>query len=453
MAGDNSGVVATDTMKNTTYALAREHLTGPIEHFGRVLAEHFAAFPQVAGATVSIREYAWTPIPTSAGPAGDAFVRTGELTRTAVVRATKAGVTIEAGLEDLTLMKTAKSGFAGFPRDEFTTLPEVDDRLMASRLSATWRYRSADVDFDAAFEGVCTTLLDVFAEHHSSSVQATIWTLGKAILESQPQIDEIRLTMPNLHHWLVDLAPFGQPNDREIYVPTSEPYGLIEATVRRSETSARTGAESQPMAEAAAEAEEPEVRPAEHWRPSSEPEPAPEPEPEPEPEARGRDAGAGTESPWPRRRNRQPGARAGGRPEPEPRPGGRDGRAQLPMPLAGAAGQRASRRVAEGPAGRRSRPLRRRRASRSGDPRSPISTPSSLLRRSPSSPTSSASSGPAGSSSWPPARSASPSLTAGCCRTSCRRRPVSAAGTGPSPRRRPTWPTGGSRSPARPSRR
>ena len=76
VAGDNSGVVATDTMKNTTYALAREHLTGPIEHFGRVLAEHFAAFPQVATATVTINEHAWTPIPTNDGPARDAFVRT-----------------------------------------------------------------------------------------------------------------------------------------------------------------------------------------------------------------------------------------------------------------------------------------------------------------------------------------------------------------------------------------
>jgi len=198
LAGDNSAVVATDTMKNATYALAREHLVGPIEHFGRVLAQHFAAFPQVAEATVSISEHAWTPIPTNSGPAGDAFVRTNELTRTAVVRATAAGCTIEAGFQDLTLMKTARSGFSGFPRDEFTTLSEVVDRLMASRVSATWRYGPTDVDFDAAFDGVCTTLLDVFAEHHSPSVQATIWTLGQAILRARPEIDEIRLFLAPL---------------------------------------------------------------------------------------------------------------------------------------------------------------------------------------------------------------------------------------------------------------
>ena len=173
-------------------------------------------------------------------------MRTEELTRTAVVTASGGAasptVTIEAGFDDLTLMKTAKSAFTGFPRDEFTTLAETNDRLLASRVSATWRYGSGSVDFDATFDGVCATLLDVFAEHHSASVQATIWTIGQAILAARPEIDEIRLTMPNLHHWLVDLAPFGQINDREIYVPTSEPYGLIEATIRRSAARCRSAA-------------------------------------------------------------------------------------------------------------------------------------------------------------------------------------------------------------------
>ena len=308
MAGDNSAVVATDTMKNTTYALAHEHLVGPIEHFGRILAEHFAAFPQVDEATVAISEHAWTPIPTHAGPAAAAFVRTEELTRTATIQATKAGGTIEAGFEDLTLMKTAGSGFSGFPRDEFTTLAEVDDRLMASRVSASWRYGSDEVDFDAAFDGVCTTLLDVFAEHHSPSVQATIWALGQAILVTRPEIDEIRLTMPNLHHWLVDLTPFGQANDREIYVATSEPHGLIEATVRRGDAAPEPepvaepepvvepepGLEAESVAEPEPEPEpqplsapEPEPEPVAAAEPEPEPtpEPAPEPEPEPEPAA------------------------------------------------------------------------------------------------------------------------------------------------------------------------
>jgi urate oxidase len=233
-AGDNTLVVATDTMKNTVYALAPEHLTGPIEVFGRALAEHFLVSPQVARSTVSIREHRWLPIPTDGGPARDAFLRSGDFTRTASVAASRgAALSVGAGIEDLTVMKTAKSAFAGFPRDEYTTLPDTDDRIMASRVSATWQYGTADLDWDALYDGVRGTLLDVFAEHASPSVQASIWVMGRAILDRHAAIEEIRLVLPNLHHWTVDLTPFGLENKGEIFTPTTEPYGLIEATVRR----------------------------------------------------------------------------------------------------------------------------------------------------------------------------------------------------------------------------
>jgi urate oxidase len=239
--GDNANVVATDTMKNTVYAFAREHLTGAIERFGLVLARHFVGLDAVEQATVSIDEHRWVRVPTEAGAAPDAFFRSGDFTRTAVVTAVEAGTTIEAGIRDLTVMKTTKSAFSGFPRDEYTTLPEVDDRIMATKVSATWRYGAgadgtdhADhLDFDGSFDAVGATLLDVFAEHHSPSVQATVWIVGRAILERHPEVDEVRMSLPNLHHWLVDLSPFGQPNEGEIFTPTREPHGLIEATVRR----------------------------------------------------------------------------------------------------------------------------------------------------------------------------------------------------------------------------
>jgi urate oxidase len=233
--GDNANVVATDTMKNTVYALAPEHLTGAIEAFGRVLAEHFLGYPQVARATVSIREHRWTPIPTDGGPARDAFLRNGDFTRVAVVGAARGEApTVDAGIEDLTVMKTAKSAFAGFPRDRYTTLRETGDRIMATRVSATWRYGPPDLDWDAVFDGVLGTLLDVLAEHDSPSVQNSIWVIGRAILERHAAVEEIRMVLPNLHHWTVDLSPFGVENRGEIFVATTEPHGLIEATVRRS---------------------------------------------------------------------------------------------------------------------------------------------------------------------------------------------------------------------------
>ncbi|MDQ2965169.1 MAG: urate oxidase [Chloroflexota bacterium] len=233
--GDNANVVATDTMKNTVYAFAREHLTGAVERFGHVLARHFVALNAVERATVSIDEHRWVRVPTDDGPAPDAFFRSGDFTRTAVVSATEAGTSVEAGVRDLTVMKTRKSAFTGFPRDEYTTLPEVDDRIMATMVSATWRYGDGaePVDYDASFDAIGATLLEVFAEHQSPSVQATVWIVGRAILERHLEVDEVRMSLPNLHHWLVDLSPFGQPNDGEIFVATREPHGLIEATVRR----------------------------------------------------------------------------------------------------------------------------------------------------------------------------------------------------------------------------
>lgn len=233
--GDNSLVVTTDTMKNTAYAFARDHLDGSIERYGRTLAEHFLEFPQVDRATVNVREHLWHPIDVAGVPARDAFLRGGEGTRVATVAATRGVATVEAGVEDLVAMKTTRSGFSGFPRDRYTTLPETDDRLMATKITAIWRYGSPDLDADATFAAVRATLLEVFADHDSPSVQTSIWIMAKAILERHEEVEEVRMVLPNLHHWLADLAPFGLTNQGEVYVSTTEPHGLIEATVRRGE--------------------------------------------------------------------------------------------------------------------------------------------------------------------------------------------------------------------------
>lgn len=236
VSGDNAEVIATDTMKNTVYGLAKDGLTGSIEAFGTLLADHFLLHRQVHRATIWIQEHAWDPIVVDGSTAADAFLRNGSVTRTAKVAAEASGVTIEAGVEEMAVMKTARSAFVGFPRDRYTTLADTDDRIMATRVTATWRYSdgTADIDHDAAFERVLATFLRTFAEHMSLSVQHSIWVIGQAMLETEPAIDEIRFALPNLHHWLADLRPFGIDNDREIFVSTTEPHGLIEATVRRS---------------------------------------------------------------------------------------------------------------------------------------------------------------------------------------------------------------------------
>ena len=236
--GDNANIVATDTMKNTVYALAREHLTGPPEVLGLAVARHFAAYPQVDKAVITLRQHGWTRIPLASGGSPDAFTRSGDLTRVAIVAASAGGATVEAGIEDLTVMKTTRSAFTGFERDKWTTLPEADDRIMSTKISAVWGYGETAAepgfDFDAAFDGARSTLLTVLAEHSSPSVQTSVWIMATAMLAADPAMDWVRMVLPNLHHWTVNLEPFGLENRDMVYVSTTEPHGLIDATVRRS---------------------------------------------------------------------------------------------------------------------------------------------------------------------------------------------------------------------------
>lgn len=241
--GDNSRLIATDTMKNSVYALAKDRLVGSLEAFGLELVRHFAASPQVSRATIGLREHGWSRIPAGDRPAPDAFLRSGAATRSATVSAARgdgeaAVESLESGIEDLTVMKTTKSGFAGFERDRYTTLPDVDDRLMATKINAVWAYgpsaRATAFDFDTAHARLTDCLLGTFAEHFSPSVQASIWVMGSAMLDAEPAIESVRMVLPNLHHWRVDLGPFGLDNDGEVFVSTTEPHGLIEATVRRT---------------------------------------------------------------------------------------------------------------------------------------------------------------------------------------------------------------------------
>jgi urate oxidase len=227
-------------MKNTVYALATDHLTGSPESFGLALARHFGAAPQVSKAMIGIREHGWSRIATPAGPAPDAFQRSGAATRTADVSVARGTAMVVAGVEDLTVLKTTKSGFVGFERDRYTTLPETDDRIMATKVTATWAYGDAasvdGFDFDGSHALAVERLLTTFAEHVSPSVQTSIWIMATAMLGADPAIEWVRMVLPNLHHWTVDLNPFGLENRGEVFTPTTEPHGLIDATVRRRAT-------------------------------------------------------------------------------------------------------------------------------------------------------------------------------------------------------------------------
>ena len=232
--GDNRDVLPTDTMKNTVYALAARHPVEEPEAFGRLLAEHFLERnPRLRRVRIDLTEHPWERITVKAREHDQAFVRHGTESRTATVQGEGDQFTIGAGVSDLVILKSSHSAFAGFLRDEYTTLPDVADRILATALTATWQYRTADLDFNLAWRAVRTTLLEVFAEHDSRSVQHTLHDMGRAVLDNVEAVTAVRLVMPNKHHLPVDLSRLGLENRNEIFVPTEEPYGLIEATIVR----------------------------------------------------------------------------------------------------------------------------------------------------------------------------------------------------------------------------
>jgi urate oxidase len=224
--GDNAACLPTDTMKNTVYAFARRQPIVQVEPFLDTLAEHFIAKPGVSRARVSATEQPWARL------ANRAFAHAGAEQWTAAVTRTADAVEVVSGLAGLVLLKTTDSAFSGFPRDEYTTLPETRDRILATSVTATWRYRQGTAEFSVRGR-IRAALVDAFAAHVSESVQHTLTAMGEAALAAAPEIVDITLTLPNRHHLLVDLKPFGLDNPNDVFVATDQPFGLIEATLRR----------------------------------------------------------------------------------------------------------------------------------------------------------------------------------------------------------------------------
>jgi urate oxidase len=234
--GDNSGLLATDTMRNTVYALAKGQPVEDVERFGVRLVEHFlASGPSVTGARIHLVEHPWARLQGADGrPHEHAFQGGHGGNRVATVTGTVEGIEIEAGIEDLVVLKTTGSGWEGYLHDEYTSLAETDDRIMATEITARWSYRDTDVDFTAAWHDVRRIVLEAFGDHYSPSVQFTLHRMGQAVLEARPEVERIGFSLPNKHHLLYDLSRFGLENDHEIFQATDEPHGLIEGTVERA---------------------------------------------------------------------------------------------------------------------------------------------------------------------------------------------------------------------------
>ncbi|MEI5584652.1 MULTISPECIES: factor-independent urate hydroxylase [unclassified Agromyces] len=233
LEGDNRNVVPTDTQKNTIFAFARDGIGAPEEFLLR-LADHFtSSFQCVTGGRWVAEQYAWTRIQAHGAEHEHAFVRTGQEVRTAVVVADGDDRHVIAGIQGLRVLKTTGAGFEGYPKDRYTTLAETRERILATEVTARWRYGEAGVDYDAAYDAVRGLLLEAFADRFSTALQATLFDMGRRVLEERAEIAEIRFSMPNNHHFLVDLSPFGLDNPGEVFYAADRPYGLIEAAVVR----------------------------------------------------------------------------------------------------------------------------------------------------------------------------------------------------------------------------
>jgi urate oxidase len=230
--GDNSALIATDTMRNAVYVLAAKHDVAQLEAFGRALVEHFVAVgPTVERAQVRLVAHPWARL----GEHEHAFQRGSGGERVAVVRGDGHSIRIEAGVEGLEVLRTTGSGWSGFVRDELTTLPETDDRILATAVSARWTYAERGIDYGAAWHAARDAILEAFGDHDSPSVQFTLRRMGRAVLKAVDTIDRVHLSLPNRHHLLYDLSRFGLENPNEVFQATTEPYGLIEGTVEREQ--------------------------------------------------------------------------------------------------------------------------------------------------------------------------------------------------------------------------
>ena len=231
---DNQLVVATDSIKNMVHIFAKEKLGVETEEFGLALGEHFlGTYPQVSQVEIGLNERCWNRISIDGKPHAHSFSERSAATPFAQVICNRGISRVESGIQDLLILKTTASGFENYVRDKFTTLPETSDRILATKLKATWTYAQKPKSFSKINGKILDTLLAVFAENFGPSVQATLFQMGEAALMAAPWISKIHIAMPNKHNLLINLKPFGLENKNELFVPTDEPHGQIEGTVSR----------------------------------------------------------------------------------------------------------------------------------------------------------------------------------------------------------------------------
>jgi urate oxidase len=232
--GDNTGLVATDSMKNF---IQRETMNFPgddLESYCHFLAEKFLTrYPQAEGAQVSAKEIPYTALPGT----DVAFAPAGPECAHAVIELIRAGDelrTAEAtsGIGGFRLLRLKGSAFAGFVRDEYTTLPDIKDRPLHMWLDLDWSYTKTTAAFNqgAVTRQVRRIVHGVFAGFESGSIQEIIYQIGQKMLAEIPSIGEIRLEANN--------RTWDTIAERDLsvglYTDARPPYGCLGLTLKRT---------------------------------------------------------------------------------------------------------------------------------------------------------------------------------------------------------------------------
>lgn len=233
--GDNSNCLTTDATKNTVNAFAKEYgeAARQPESFGIALAKHFVDdTAPVHRARIKLEMYPWQRLQHDGAPHPHAFARDGGYVRTATVTYDGTNLWVVSGVKDYVVLKTTDSEFWGYLQDKYTTLQPTNDRVMATSVTGQWWHTDTDADWNKSFDSAVATMSSVFAGHHSLALQQTMFAMGEAMIAEQPEIGEVRFSLPNKHHFVIDLSPYGLENPNEVFHADDRPYGFIEGTIR-----------------------------------------------------------------------------------------------------------------------------------------------------------------------------------------------------------------------------
>lgn len=227
--GDNTGLIATDSMKNFIQRETANYSGGDLEDYCRFLAAKFLGlYPQVDGVQVSATEIPYSP----SSEMSKAFAPSGPERLSARIELSRAGVIeIASGIRGFRMLRLGGSAFHGFVRDQYTTLPDIHNRPLHMWLDLEWRYTNPESAFSAGKIACAARRIvrEVFESFESGSIQQIIYQTGAKILEEVPEISEIHLEANN-RTWDTIVE---RGEELGVYTDARPPYGCLGLRLRR----------------------------------------------------------------------------------------------------------------------------------------------------------------------------------------------------------------------------